>query len=293
MKEKLISLQFFLSAFTLTKLLAMKNIYLLVLLFLFNFIFGQNKQFLYEYKFIPDSTNKADVRTEMMVLNVQKDKSEYYSFERYTVDSTMLVAVQKGLFAPAPEKETVNDRVIKYPNSNQIVYYTFLMWDKYKVKQDVQFDWKLTIEFDKILNYEVQKATTEFGGRKWTAWFTKEIPIQDGPYKFKNLPGLILKIEDSRKNHVFELKGIKSGSEQFIYPNLNNYREFELNYSQFLKKFKNFRQNPAADLVSTIPDQRDSEGKLRTSTEIIREINQQWLERLAKDNNLIELNLLK
>jgi len=271
----------------------MKNIYLLILFFLFNLTFGQNKQFLYEYTFIPDSTNRTDIRTEMMVLNVQKDRSEFYSFERYSTDSTMLDAVKKGLFAPAPDKETVNDRIVKYSNSNQIVYNTFLMWDKYKVKQDVQFDWKLTNEFAKILNYDVQKATTEFGGRKWIAWFTKEIPIPDGPYKFKNLPGLILKIEDSRHNHIFELKGTKSGPEQFVYPNVGNYPEFELNYSQFLKKLKNFRQNPTTDLASRIPDQRDSEGKLRTSAEIIREINQQWLERLAKDNNLIELNLIK
>ena len=271
----------------------MKNIYLLILFFLFHLTFGQNKQFLYEYTFIPDSTNRTDIRTEMMVLNVQKDRSEFYSFERYTIDSTMLDAVKNGLFAPAPDKETVNDRIVKYSNSNQIVYNTFLMWDKYKVKQDVQFDWKLTNEFAKILNYDVQKATTEFGGRKWTAWFTKEVPIPDGPYKFKNLPGLILKIEDSRHNHIFELKGIKSGPEQFVYPNVGNYPEFELNYSQFLKKLKNFRQNPTTDLASRIPDQRDSEGKLRTSAEIIREINQQWLERLAKDNNLIELNLIK
>lgn len=279
--------------FTITKLLTMKNIYFLILLFLSHFIFGQNKKFLYEYKFIPDSTNKADIKTEIMVLNVQKDRSEYYSSERYAIDSTMLAAVEKGLFAPAPDKETVNDRIVKYPKSNQIIYNTFLMWDKYEVKQDVQFDWKLTNEFAKILNYDVQKATTEFGGRKWTAWFTKEIPIPDGPYKFKGLPGLILKIEDNYNNHVFELKGIKSGQEHFIYPNVGNYPEFELNYSQFVKKNKNFRQNPASDLAGRIPDQRDSEGKLKTSAEIIRQINQQWLERLAKDNNLIELNLLK
>lgn len=271
----------------------MKNLYFLILFLSFNCIFGQNKQFLYEYKFIPDSTNEAEVRTEMMVLNIQKDRSEYYSAERYAADSTMLVAIEKGLFAPAPDKETVNDRVVKFPNSNQIVYNTFLMWDKYKVKQEVGFNWELTNEFSKILNYDVQKATTDFGGRKWIAWFTKEIPIPDGPYKFKNLPGLILKVEDSRHNHVFELKGIKSGSDQFVYPNTRNYPEFELNNGQFVKKYKNFRQNPTADLANRIPDQRDSEGKLRTSAEVIREINQQWVERLAKDNNIIEINLLK
>ena len=271
----------------------MKNIYLLFLLCLFNFIFWQNKQFFYAYKFIPDSTNKADVRTEMMVLNIQKEKSQFFSFERYSIDSTMLAESKKGILVMPPEKETVNEFVTKQANSNQIVYTTFLMWDKYKVKQEVQWDWKLTSEFSKILNYDVQKATTEYGGRKWTAWFTKEIPIPDGPYKFRNLPGLILKIADSQNYHVFELKGIKPGQDQFIYPDLNNYREFELKYDQFVKKTKNYRQNPTADLVGRIPDQTDSEGKHRTSDEIIRELNQKALERQTKDNNLIELNLLK
>jgi GLPGLI family protein len=54
---------------------------------------------------------------------------------------------------------------------------------------------------EKIGNWEAQKATTEFGGRKWTAWFCEEIPLSDGPYKFKGLPGLIVKISDADNSH--------------------------------------------------------------------------------------------
>jgi len=271
----------------------MKNIQNLILLIFSCFALRQNKQFLYEYKFIPDSTNKKDIKTEIMILNVQKDRSEYYSSVRYTSDSAQFADFQKGINSMPPYTALVNEWVTKYPNSNQVVHTSFLIWDKYKVKQDVDFSWKLTNEFSKILNYDVQKATTEFGDRKWTAWFTKEIPIQDGPYKFKGLPGLILKIEDSTKSHLWELKGIRSNQEEFIYPNLGQYRITELNYNQFVKKFKNYRANPTADLVGQIPDQRDATGKMRTSAEVIREINQQALEKLAKDNNLIEVSLLK
>jgi GLPGLI family protein len=35
-------------------------------------------------------------------------------------------------------------------------------------------------EKQKIGEYEAQKATTEFGGRQWTAWFTEAIPFPDG-----------------------------------------------------------------------------------------------------------------
>ena len=99
----------------------MKNAQILILILFSNFFLGQNKQFLYEYKFIPDSTNKADVRTEMMVLNIQKEKSQFYSFERYSIDSMMLAESKKGMMVMPPEKETVNEFVTKQANSNQIV----------------------------------------------------------------------------------------------------------------------------------------------------------------------------
>ena len=44
----------------------------------------------------------------------------------------------------------------------------------------------------KIGEYEAQKATTEFGGRQWTVWFTEAIPFPDSTYKFSGL-GLIVK----------------------------------------------------------------------------------------------------
>lgn len=265
-----------------------------LLLFLISFVtFGQNKQFLYEYKFIPDSTKKTDVKSEIMILNVLKDRSEYYSAVRYASDSAQAADFKKGINSMPANVESVNEWVTKYPQSSQLTHTSFLVWDKYKVKQDVELKWKLTKEFSKILNYNVQKATTEFGDRKWTAWFTKDIPIQDGPYKFKGLPGLILKIEDATKSHSWELKGIRSNQDEFLYPDLGQYKIIELNYIQFVKKFRSYRANPTADLVGQIPDQSNADGTMRTSAEVIREINQQIMAKLAKDNNLIELNLLK
>ena len=271
----------------------MKNTPLLLFILLSGFLSSQNKQFLYEYRFIPDSTNKADIKSEIMILNIQKDRSEYYSSVRFASDSAQAADYKKGINSMPSGDALVSEWVTKSPHTNQIVHTTFLGWDKYKVKQEILLTWKLTGAFSKILNYDVQKATTEYGGRKWTAWFTKEIPIQDGPYKFKGLPGLILKIEDETKSHTWELKGIRSSQEELVFPDLGQYSITEVNYNQYIKKLKSYRANPTADLVGRIPDQRDSTGKMRTAAEVLREINQQAMERLAKENNLIEIDLLK
>ncbi|MGA9211116.1 GLPGLI family protein, partial [Kaistella sp.] len=44
-----------------------------------------------------------------------------------------------------------------------------------------------------------------FGGRKWIAWFSKEIEISEGPYKFRGLPGMIFQIYDDKNNFEFTL----------------------------------------------------------------------------------------
>ena len=51
-----------------------------------------------------------------------------------------------------------------------------------------KMNWKIEDEVKKIGIYNCQKATLEIGGRKWTAWFTPDVPLNFGPYKFQGLP---------------------------------------------------------------------------------------------------------
>lgn len=46
------------------------------------------------------------------------------------------------------------------------------------------FGWKIENEKKTILGYNCQKATTFFRGRNYEAYFTTEIPYQDGHWKF-------------------------------------------------------------------------------------------------------------
>lgn len=64
-------------------------------------------------------------------------------------------------------------------------------------------------ETDSNMGYNCRKATVEFAGRSYTAWFTPEIPLPFGPYKFGGLPGLILKLEDAEQQYIWEAVGFE------------------------------------------------------------------------------------
>jgi GLPGLI family protein len=62
--------------------------------------------------------------------------------------------------------------------------------DAFRVAEERKMTWKILPDKQKIGNWETQKATTEFAGRKWTAWFCSDIPIQDG--RINSLACLVL-----------------------------------------------------------------------------------------------------
>ena len=56
-------------------------------------------------------------------------------------------------------------------------------------------DWIITNDTLKIGEYQCKKATLKKGDNNIIAWFTNEVPSNEGPEDFYGLPGLILKIE--------------------------------------------------------------------------------------------------
>lgn len=62
--------------------------------------------------------------------------------------------------------------------------------------------WEIGDSTKNILGYECVKAEADYHGRRWTVWFTPEIPIQDGPWKFRGLPGLILEAMTGNRGYV-------------------------------------------------------------------------------------------
>ena len=75
------------------------------------------------------------------------------------------------------------------------------------------FVWKMSVDTMTVSGYLCQRADTDYRGRHWTVWFTPEIPVDCGFWKFSGLPGLILKAEDSERYYSFTAVSIKNVKE--------------------------------------------------------------------------------
>lgn len=276
---------------------------LLIYLFLIFGIltFAQNKRFIYEYKFISDSTKIDDVKTEMMFLDTTKDGSKYYSYTVFNSDSLMKVDLEKQLAATGSinvksdmQKGSVRYSVTKTYPDYKINLHRRLGMEAYNISDDRKINWKISSEKEKIGEWNAQKAEADFAGRHWIAWFSTDIPIQDGPYKFRGLPGLIVKIEDKTGSHKMELKGIKNITGN-VDINVFEVKEIAVNSKQFQKVIKEYENDPTKGIkqIQMGGTSIILTGKDGTSTKIAKEQEERLKARIKKDNNRIELDIVK
>ncbi len=280
-----------------------KNFSVLLFLMMISFLSAQNQRFMYEYKFVSDSINKADIKTELMNLDTTPKGSKFYSYTSYKSDSLMRVDLEKQLKTTGSiniktdqRKGFVRYTVAKNYQNGNVDFRNRIGMDAFKVTEDRKIAWKILPNKQKIGNWETQKATTEFGGRKWTAWFCNDIPIQDGPYKFSGLPGIIVKLEDQTQSHVFNLVGIKNlGTlEPEIYA-FEITKEIPLKGSEYKKLLLENRSDPAKGLRQISMDNGVvlNMNNGAETNKFMKEREERLKEQVKKDNNIIEIDLLK
>ena len=81
--------------------------------------------------------------------------------------------------------------------------------------------WTMEEGSEEILGYRCMKASTFYGGRHYTAYFTPEIPISDGPWKFHGLPGMILKVSDDEGDFTYEAISLENFHDSVIVSSLD------------------------------------------------------------------------
>jgi len=173
------------------------KIYTLLLLVIFTTLSkAQTHRFIYEYQFKPNSES-TEYRKVNMALDINPTDVKFYDYENILNDSINKKGGHNYSWNQTPA-------IKRNKNSYQNTNYEMMM-DYFSYQTTDKMDWKLENETKTSGQYTLQKATTTFGGREWTAWFAKDINISEGPYKFRGLPGLIFELNDSKNNFIFKL----------------------------------------------------------------------------------------
>lgn len=226
----------------------MKKLGILAVVLLMQSTFAQTNRFVYQVTMKPDASNKNDVKTENAYLDISAEKSMFYSENRIKRDSVMRVTFQsggaRGFNRDQMEslRSNINYSIEKDKKEQKTFFKDRLGRDMYSYEEDRPLSWKILSETTKIGDYKVQKAETDFGGRKWTAWFTTDLPYQDGPYKFTGLPGLVVKVEDSAGDYSFDLMKNYKISEM---PEMNQFGNIiKVKRTDYIKQQEKFKTDP-------------------------------------------------
>lgn len=166
----------------------------------------------YSYIWQKDSTNPANKFVDFFYLEVSPKSSKYYSYLKqlglknaaYDLASNKsldeMVKNQANYFGNCESEIIIYNyldkkiKVIDQPGVNSYFYIEPLTTPQWEIKNDTTT----------ILYQLCQKATCNFKGRSYIAWFAPSIPYNLGPWQFIGLPGLILKISDIKNQFVFE-----------------------------------------------------------------------------------------
>ncbi|KFC19963.1 GLPGLI family protein [Chryseobacterium sp. FH1] len=255
----------------------------LLFVFVSAFTFSQTHRFIYELKY-KTNPEETDPKKAFMVLDINPNDVKYYSYTFLEKDS-----INK---ATNSQNRSWNDELLpvtRKRNSTKNTNFVMVADNLYSYPTNDIIKWNLTNETKKYQGFNIQKATSEFGGRNWMAWFTKDIPFAEGPYKFQGLPGLVILLEDSEQHYVFDL--VRSNNLKTTY-DTSNILEFRYGdkpipttESKVVKKALEYFNDPLSDIREGLND-----GKIKEFTYYGTSYKAEELGKLIKEeqNEILE-----
>lgn len=167
-------------------------------------------RFVYE---VSDVNYKDRGYNDLMNLDVKSDGSSFfYSIYNSVNNKTQysdseVKSIINGLDS---QRKGARYKILRNAPTNEITFVTDAPDNFYYKENNIKMQWNI-IDKDTmvICGYICKKATTFFAGRSWIAWFSEDLPISCGPWKFSGLPGLILSAYDTDNYFKFFCIGIE------------------------------------------------------------------------------------
>ncbi|WP_196896085.1 GLPGLI family protein [Aureivirga marina] len=130
-------------------------------------------------------------------LNFTSKEANFIEEEKLEVENP---AVQVKVFGGTSTKQGVLYKNIAkkdYKAEKEFFGKRFLVVDKMP-----EYNWEMTNETKKIGNYTCHKAIAKTEESTVTAWYTMQIPLSIGPDLYSGLPGMILEINDGKRQFL-------------------------------------------------------------------------------------------
>ncbi|MCT4329604.1 MULTISPECIES: GLPGLI family protein [Elizabethkingia] len=249
---------------------------------------AQNFRAFYDMKYKTDSTSSEFV-SKNMVLDHNNDNSVFYSYKLYKSDSTVISheALNKEIKSMSRDYVFFVKKDLKNNKANR--YYS-IMLDLFEVSDMLpKLNWKLSKDAKTIGQMKCQKAITSYKGREWIAWFATEVPVNDGPYIFNGLPGLIVSLNDVKNNYEFNLIRIQKGSDNLYGKNPSLIKSIPVTLVQLNKLYIDYYNDPYKEAKTGKVRMRFVDESGKPVTPNFNELTKQKQITIRKNNNPIEL----
>lgn len=156
-----------------------------------------------------------ETRVSYEILQTGARHSKYWDYGRYQIDS-VLAGMNRTKITIAEANRIYN----RYPHATsfyvarhkqkcELQVYGWVLSNGYIYSEPFpDFQWKLSQDTATVCGYLCHRATADFRGRQWTAWYA-DIAVSEGPWKFAGVPGLVLRVVSADKEHEFTAVSIR------------------------------------------------------------------------------------
>lgn len=169
----------------------------------------------YLCKMAPDTTKTPYNYWESETrLDIGNKTTHFYDRSKQVKDSIMAEQSNTGTYEGKKLPKVVLSWELykNYPSDGETAFLDKLASNNYLCIEKVEVpNWEIIPDSSaSIIGYKCQLAKTSFKGRIWYAWYTEDIPLNEGPWKLYGLPGLVLRAYDQREQYIFDAIGMAS-----------------------------------------------------------------------------------
>jgi len=166
----------------------------------------------------------GDLREGKLLYDINNHNAIYVDL--ISTEKNVKKRSNEGLNLAPGESATIIEAYISWDDrlffkkDNKIKFTTDLLKKRFFVDDaTLQLQWKLKEDTKEINGYHCKKATVNLRGRDWEVWYTPDIPMYYGPWKFYGLPGLIVAAYESSGKFWFQLTKMTTNSDM-IFPEI-------------------------------------------------------------------------